>query len=40
MVEEQATETKVSASGSTWMVMVIVGLVLGLLVLGWKRRRI
>ncbi len=40
MVEEKAQETHVTSSGSSWIVMAIVGLVLGLMVFGWKRRRI
>ena len=40
MVEQEVERTQVTSSGASWMVMVIVALVLGLLVLGWKKRRI
>ncbi len=40
MVEEKAEETRVTSSGSSWMVMAIVALILVLVVFGWKRRKI
>ncbi|WP_028581804.1 cobaltochelatase subunit CobN [Desulfogranum japonicum] len=40
MVEQPAEKTEVTSSGSSWMVMAIVALTLGLLVFGWKRRKI
>jgi cobaltochelatase CobN len=40
MVEEKMEETKVSSSGSSWMIMVIVITILGLVALGWKRKKI
>ena len=40
MEEDKAEKTQVTSSGASWMVMVIVGLTLGLLVFGWKRRKI
>ena len=40
MVEEKMEETKVTSSGSSWMVMAIVIIILGLVLLGWKRKRI
>ncbi|WDP91028.1 MAG: cobaltochelatase subunit CobN [Desulfobacter sp.] len=40
MVEEQAEKTQVTSSGSSWMVMAIVGLGLALLFLGWKKKEV
>jgi cobaltochelatase CobN len=40
MVEEKMEETKVTSSGSSWMVMAIVIIILGLVLLGWKRKKI
>ncbi|SDU32380.1 cobaltochelatase subunit CobN [Desulfobacula phenolica] len=40
MVEEKMEETKVTSSGSSWMVMVIVIGIIGLVALGWKRKKI
>jgi cobaltochelatase CobN len=39
MVDEKPEDTQVTASGSEWMVMVIVIGVLGLLFAGWRRKR-
>lgn len=40
MVEEKAEETKVTSSGSSWVVMVIVAGILGLLFLGWRWKKV
>lgn len=40
MVDQKPEDTQVTASGSEWVVMVIVLGLLGLLFVGWKRRRI
>jgi len=40
MVDEKPEDTKVTASGSEWMVMVIAIGLLALLFAGWKRKRI
>ncbi len=40
MVEEKNEETKMTASGSSWVVMVIVAGFLALLFMGWKRNRL
>lgn len=39
MADETAKETKVTASGSSWMVMVMVIAVLGLVALGFQKRK-
>ena len=40
MVDEKPEDTKVTASGSEWMVMVIAVGLLALLFIGWKRKKI
>ena len=40
MVDEKPEDTKVTSSGSEWMVMVIAIGLLGLLFAGWKRKKI
>ena len=40
MVEEKAEDTKVTSSGSSWVVMVIVVGILGLLLVGWRRKKV
>lgn len=38
MVEEKREETKITASGSSWVVMAIVVSILALLTVGWRRK--
>ena len=38
--EERAEQTEMTASGSAWQVMLIVGCLLGLLLAGWKLRKV
>ena len=38
MVDEKQEETKVTASGASWMIMVIVVVVLSLVALGWRKK--
>jgi len=40
MVDEKPEDTKVTASGSEWMVMLIAVGLLALLFMGWKRKKI
>jgi cobaltochelatase CobN len=40
MVDEKPEDTKVTSSGSEWMVMVIAVGLLALLFAGWKRMRV
>lgn len=40
MVEEKAEETIITSSGSSWMVMVMALAVMGLVALGWKRKKL
>ena len=40
MAEEKSEDTKMTASGSEWMVMVIVLGFLALLLIGWKKKRV
>ena len=40
MVDEKPEDTKITASGSEWMVMVIAVGLLALLFIGWKRKKI
>ena len=40
MVDEKPEDTKVTASGSEWMVMVLAVGLLGLLFVGWRRKKI
>ena len=40
MVDEKPEDTKVTASGSEWMVMVVALSLLGLLFMGWRRKKI
>ncbi len=40
MAEEKQEDTKMTASGSEWMVMVIAVGFLALLLIGWKKKRV
>ena len=40
IVEERAEDTEVTSSGSSWVVMVIVVGILGLLLVGWRKKKL